>query len=288
VRDPAPSKLGYRLERLWLTPAFRWSVRRGLPGLAALLAAGIWLGDADRRQALADRWDATVRAVQDRPEFMVTLLRIEGASEQLQEDIQEALPVDLPLSQFVLDLDGLRTALEALDPVEHAEVRIRPGGVLLLRVTERRPALAWSHEGRITALDAEGFHVAQLADIASAGALPLIAGEGADRAAAEALALVDAAAPVADRLVGLTRIGNRRWDVVLTDAQRIMLPETSPLDALDRALAMHAAHDLLSRDVRAVDLRLRNRPTLRLSGAARDELRRLQELDRLSYERDPE
>ena len=287
-RDPAPSKWRYRMERLWLTPAFRWSVRRGVPAAAALVALGAYLGDPARQQAIVDGWEATVRAVQDRPEFMVTLVRIEGASEQLQEDIQEALPVDLPLSQFVLDLDGLRAALQELDPVAHAEVRIKDGGVLLLRVEEREPALAWQHEGRITALDAEGYHVAQLRDLGAAGALPLIAGEGADAAAVEALALIDAAAPVADRLVGLTRVGNRRWDVVLTRGQRILLPEAGAAAALDRALAMHAAHDLLSRDVLAVDLRLRDRPTLRLAADARAALRAAQLAEREALRKEDE
>jgi cell division protein FtsQ len=288
VKDPAPSKWRYRLQRLWLTPSFRWAVRWGLPGLAVAAGIGAYLGDEARLTAIRDRWDETVRAIQDRPEFMVSMLRIEGASEQLQEDIQEALPVDLPLSQFVLDLDGLRVALEQLDPVAHAEVRIRPGGVLLLRVTERRPAIAWQHEGRLLALDAEGHHVAQLPDVSAAGALPLMAGAGADRAAGEALALIDAAAPVADRLVGLARIGGRRWDVVLTGGQRILLPEDAPAAALDRVLAMHAAHDVLNRDVRAVDLRLRDRPTLRLTASARDTLRAMQDEARLNYEREDE
>ncbi|TFL17896.1 cell division protein FtsQ/DivIB [Jannaschia formosa] len=288
VKDPAPSKLDYRMQRLWLTPMFRWLVRWGLPGFAVIAMAVWYIDDEVRQTAIVDRWESMVRAVQDRPEFMVTLLRIEGASEQLQEDIQEVLPVDLPLSQFQLDMEALRRKLEELDPVESAEVRVKAGGVLLLKVTEREPALAWSHEGRITALDADGHHVAQLEDISMAGALPLIAGEGADREAAQALALIEAAAPVADRLVGLTRVGTRRWDVVLTRDQRILLPEEAPAAALDRVLAMHSATDLLSRDVTVVDMRLGDRPTLRLSEPAREELERLQDLERLSYEKDDE
>ncbi|PWJ21077.1 cell division protein FtsQ/DivIB [Jannaschia seohaensis] len=288
VKDPAPSKLDYRMQRLWLTPMFRWLVRWGFPGFAVLAAAVWYIDDEARQTAIVDRWEELIRSVQDRPEFMVSLLRIEGASKQLQEDIQEVLPVDLPLSQFQLDTAALRAKLEELDPVKRAEVRIRSGGVLLLKVTEREPALAWKHEGRITALDATGHHVAQLDDISMAGALPLIAGEGADREAAQALDLIAAAAPVADRLVGLTRVGARRWDVVLTRDQRILLPEEAPAAALDRVLAMHSATDLLARDVTVVDLRLGDRPTLRLSDPAREELKRLQDLERLSYEKDDE
>jgi cell division protein FtsQ len=281
--DPAPPKWRWRLERLWLTPLFRALVRKGLPALALAALAAWWAGDATRVAAVRDGWDRMVRAVEERPEFRVDLLRIEGASEQVQADIIEVLPIDLPLSQFALDIDGLRTALQGLDPVREAEVRVQSGGVLLLRIVEREPAVAWMDGARVTVLDAEGHRVASLDSLEAAGPLPVIAGEGADAHVAEALRLFAAAAPISDRLLGLTRVGMRRWDVLLLGGQRIALPEDRPAAALDGALAMHAAKDLLDRDVRVVDLRLPDRPVLRLSPEARAELRRLQDLERLSY-----
>ena len=282
--DPAPSRWRFRMERLWLTPLFRAFVRTGLPCLAVVLALTWYLHDEGRIEAIGTWYSDTLGALQDRPEFMVSLLRIEGASEELQEDILETLPVDLPLSQFKLDIEGLRKRLLALDPVLDAEVRVRAGGVLVMAVTERTPAVAWQSDDGIEVLDAEGHRIASVASLDGAGALPLIAGPGADAAVPEALTLIAAADPIRDRLVGLTRVGNRRWDVVLTDAQLIALPEESPVAALDRALAMHAARDVLARDVRVVDLRLSDRPILRLSPEARGELKVLQDLERMSLE----
>ncbi len=286
--DPAPSKWRYRIERLWLTPLFKALVRTGIPSFGFVFLFTWYINDAERLTGIIDTYESAVSAVQDRPEFMVGMLRIEGASEQLQSDIEEALPIDLPLSQFQLDMDGLRRELLTLDPVLDADVRVKAGGVLLLKVTERQPAVIWQNADGLDVLDATGHRVATLDTLKAAGPLPLIAGEGASEAVPEALALIEAAAPITDRLVGLTRIGNRRWDVVLTREQRILLPEDAPAAALDRALAMHEAKDVLSRDVRIVDLRLPDRPVLRLTAPARDELRRLQELERLSYREESE
>ncbi|CTQ32397.1 cell division protein FtsQ/DivIB [Jannaschia rubra] len=280
--DPAPSKWQYRMQRLWLTPLFRALVRTGIPSFGFVFLFTWYINDPVRVTAIVDGYESIIRSFQDRPEFMVGLLRIEGASDQLQSDIQEALPIDLPLSQFQLDIDALHAALVSLDPVLDAEVRVKSGGVLLLKITERQPAVAWIQDGKVEVLDATGHRVATLDDIASAGALPLIAGEGAETRVPEALTLIGAATPITDRLIGLTRVGNRRWDVVLTRGQRIALPEDGPAAALDRALAMHAVKDVLSRDVTVVDLRLPGRPVLRLSPAARAELKDLQELERLS------
>ncbi|MEM7489237.1 MAG: cell division protein FtsQ/DivIB, partial [Pseudomonadota bacterium] len=284
--DPAPSKWRYRMERLWLTPLFRALVRVGIPAAVLIAGAAWYLRGEGRVEAIVDGWSSTVQAIQDRPEFTVSLLRIEGASAQLQADIEEALPVKLPLSQFQLDMARLREALLGLDPVADAEVRVVAGGTLLLRVTERTPAVAWLHEGQVEVLDAVGHRVATLDSLEEAGPLPVIAGEGAGDAVAEALRLVAAAAPVMDDLVGLTRVGNRRWDVILTGGKRIALPEAAPTAALDRALAMDAAVDVLDRNVTLVDLRLPGRPVLRLTEPAREELRVIQELERSSYSED--
>lgn len=280
--DPAPSRWRYRLERLWLTPLFRSLVRVGLPVVTVVACGALYLSDDQRVNGIVDWYEGTVRAVQDRPEFMVSLLRIEGASDDLQDDIQEALPIDLPLSQFQLDMDALRAQLIELDPVHDAEVRVKAGGVLLLKITERAPAVAWQHADGVEVLDATGHRVATLDKLAEAGDLPLIAGTGAEDDVPEALTLLAAATPIEDRLVGLTRVGNRRWDVILTEGKRIALPEEAPAAALDRALAMHAANDVLARDITVVDLRLPDRPILRLSAPARAELKRLQDLERLS------
>ncbi|WP_313350681.1 cell division protein FtsQ/DivIB, partial [Paracoccus sp. (in: a-proteobacteria)] len=68
-------------------------------------------------------------------------------------------------------------------------------------------------------LDKTGHRVASVTSREVRGDLPIIAGEGADRAAPEALALIDAAGPILPRLRGLERMGERRWDVVLDRGQ---------------------------------------------------------------------
>ncbi|MFT6650871.1 MAG: cell division protein FtsQ, partial [Celeribacter sp.] len=104
------------------------------------------------------------------------------------------------------------------------------------------------------------------------------AGEGAEREVAQALALLKSADPLMDRVRGIVRVGERRWDLVLDKDQRILLPEINPFAALAQVIALDQAQDLLVRDVRTVDMRNPNRPTLRITEVARDEFRRLKGL----------
>ena len=99
-----------------------------------------------------------------------------------------------------------------------------------------------------------------------------------------ALALVAAAAPLAPRIRGLVRMGDRRWDIVLDRDQRILLPAEDPIRALERLLALDHAQEILARDLLAIDLRNDARPTLRLTPFAMNALRRTQGLDPMETE----
>lgn len=273
--DPAPSRWAYRWQRLWLTPLFRLVVKAGLPVVAVVGGAALWLADDDRRADLLNAYDTLRVEFQNRPEFMVNLIEIEGASPVLAEAIRVALALDLPRSSFAIDLDAARARAETFDAVEKADLRIVGGGVLEVRVTERLPALVWRLPDAVWLIDATGHRVAQIGARSLRGDLPLVAGAGAEQAAAEALALVAAAGPLVPRLRGLVRMGERRWDLVLDRGQRILLPPDDPVRALERLLALDQAEGILDRDITAVDLRLDRRPTLRLAPQAAETLRQV-------------
>ena len=272
-RDPAPSRWSYRMQRLWLTPLFRLLFRVGLPAFVLAMSAGIYLSDPTRRDGFAAVFDDLKVKFEERPEFRVTFLSVEGASPELADAVRAKLAIRLPSSSFDLDLDAARAKAEELDAVAKADLRVRSGGILQVTVTERVPVLIWRTATGLTMIDATGHRVAGLALRGDRPDLPLVVGEGADLATPEALALLDAAAPLTPRLRGLVRMGDRRWDIVLDRDQRIELPEQGPVAAVERLLALDQAEDILARDILNVDLRNDHRPVLRLAPAALDALR---------------
>lgn len=279
-RDPAPSRWAFRFHRLWLTPLFRRLVRVGLPVFALVFALGWVFSAPENRGLLSEQIAEFRRSIAERPEFMVKLMAIDGASEELAEDIREVLPVDFPISSFDLDLKAMHGIVAELDAVARVDLVIRPGGILQVDVTERVPAVVWRIEDQLELLDATGRRVAPLRSRGERADLPLIAGDGADSVVPDALALVETAAPLAGRLRGLIRMGERRWDVVLDRDQRILLPETDAVAALERVIALDQAQDLFARDLSIVDLRNAQRPTLRIAPRAVEELRRIKAIER--------
>ena len=273
-RDPAPTRAAYRMQRLWLTPLFRVLVRVGVPAFTIALVGLLWLGNDARRAALLAQVDEWRESIENRPEFRVDVVQISGASPSLDAAIRDMVALKLPLSSFDIDLEAARAKVATLDAVESVSIKVGGQGALEVAITERMPALVWRRGEELDLLDKTGRRVAKILTRTDRPDLPVIAGEGANLAAAEALEIVAAAGPVQPRLRGLIRMGERRWDLVLDRNQRILLPAHEPVLALERLLALDKAEDLMNRDILTLDLRNQQRPTLRLAPAALREMRR--------------
>jgi cell division protein FtsQ len=283
-RDPAPSKWAYRMQRMMLTPHLRRFLRTGLPTLLLIGGVTLWLSDEGRRQGLVTQLAELRAEFEARPEFRVSLARVEGASDDLAEAVRARLGLTLPMSSFDIDLEAVRGRIEALDAIKKADLRVRSGGVLQVVITERMPVAVWRTEAGLTLVDETGHRVAGLVSRADRPDLPLIAGDGADLVAPEALALIAAAGPLGPRIRGLVRMGERRWDLVLDRDQRVMLPEKNPVLALERLLALDHVQDIMNRDILTVDLRSDHRPILRLTPHALREMRRAQGIETVENE----
>ncbi len=269
--DPAPSRWSYRYQRLMLTPLFRKTLRFGIPfGLALGLGVGFFV-DPKRQEALIQKVADIREQIETRPEFMVQLLEIEGASPPVEEVIREVFPFKFPISSFDADLDAVRVIIEELPAVADASVRIRKGGVLVAKVVERQPVALWRVRDGLNIVDLEGVVIGKVLENPKLMEMPVLAGAGAEQAVPEALALARVANSLGVELRGLVRIGERRWDVVLESGQRIMLPVEDPKSALERVIVLDEVKDMLNRDLAVVDMRLADRPTIRMNeNAAND------------------
>ncbi len=276
-RDPAPSRVSYKMQRLMLTPGFRRFLRVGLPVLALAATVGIVLSDASRREVFELKIAEVRRSIEERPEFMVKLMAIDGASVAVAQEIRQSLPLQFPMTAFDLDLEVMRAGIAKMDVVANVDVLVR-SGILQINVVERTPALVWrSYEGVIL-LDAGGHRIAPIGSRMQRPDLPLIAGEGANEHVAQALDIFAATGPLAARVRGIERMGERRWDLVLDRRQRILLPEQHPIAALERVIALSKAQEMLARDLTVIDMRNEQRPTIRIAESAIEELRRIRAL----------
>ncbi len=269
--DPAPSRWAYRFERLMLTPIFRKVLRVGVPMCLTFVLGTMYLADNDRQEKLVLVIADMRQQIETRPEFMVKLLAVEGASPITEARIRDIFPYKFPASSFDLELDLVHKVIKDLPAVADASVRIRQGGVLVAEVVERQPVALWRSRAGLGIVDVDGVVVRWTAARAERADLPIVAGEGAEAMLPEALDILQAAAPLGQRVKGLVRMGERRWDVVLDRDQRILLPEVGPVRGLERVIVLNQVQDMLERDLAVVDMRLAERPTIRMTEAAMEE-----------------
>lgn len=273
-RDYSPSRIKYRWERIWLTPLYRSLIRTGLPLAIIVALSGLYFSKPETQAKLAGSIQNAWTIVENRPEFAINLMRIEGGSDGVAQQVRESVPMTFPQSSLRLDLVALKERIEAVDAVEQADLFLR-GGVLEVQIAERRPVMIWRGQGRLELVDATGARAGVVESRAGYETLPLILGLGAQAAAGEALQILAAAGPIRERVRGLRRMGQRRWDVLLDRGQVIQLPVDGAVAALERVIALQLARDVLGRDVTVIDVRDGRRPVLRLTGAAMEELNRL-------------
>lgn len=265
--DPAPSRLRYRLERHWYSPAFRRATKIGIPLAAVALALFIVAQYRDVRGRVAVGASAAVGTLVDlaqMPEFRVDALDVTGASPEVEAVIREIFDVELPQHSFRLDVERLRRDILRVPAVESATLRLRSGGVIEVRIRERIPVAIWRHEFGLALVDLNGRRIGSLDSRSERKDLPLIAGDGAPDVIREALELYGVAQPFAGRVRGLRRVGERRWDFVLNNEQTIKLPESGAAGVLKRIAELHLENRLLDRFVTVVDFRLPDRPVLRV------------------------
>ncbi|KIC48431.1 cell division protein FtsQ [Tateyamaria sp. ANG-S1] len=277
--DPAPSRWSWRMQRLMLTPGVRLLLRAGIPFAVCFGGASWWLSNPDTQAAIQATVAEARASIEERPEFRVNLMAIDGADTELAEAIRVAVPLDFPLSSFDIDPAAIRDTVLQMPPVREASVRIRPGGILQVDITPRVPVAIWRRPEGLTLIDASGAHVRPIPRRNARPDLPVIAGEGAAAHVGEAMQLIAAGAPLGNRLRGLVRLGDRRWDLVLDRNQRIMLPTEGAVQALERVIALDEVDEVLKRDVERIDLRLTDRPTVRMTDYSTEEWWRIRQLN---------
>ena len=263
-QDPAPSRLKYKLSRWMLSPLIKKAIFYGVPLIILATPILIYFHDQENKEKLEEVIYDLYRKVIERPEFMLDALSIEGASDSLNAEIREVLGLHFPISSFDLDLAELHKRVLSLPPVKIAEAHIKRGGILHIKVDEKNPSLLMKKENGFNVLSEHGDYIRSLHSRENFSDLPVITGEGAENAAAQATAIFKAIYGNLDQVRGLVFVGQRRWNIVMKSGQVVMLPENDALQAIQKIIILDKTEQILSRQIAVFDFRLPSRITLRV------------------------
>ena len=270
--DPAPSIISYRLMRLMLIPRLRLILTLGIPSLIIFCGTLILFLNINVHENIEALKKDLKRALVERPEFMIKVASVDGASDELAHEIREIMPLNFPVSYFDLDIKYLHMVLNDIPAVASAAIKVTVSGVLQIDISERIPAFIWRKDDVISVIDEKGEFIRLATSRLDYPELPLVVGEAANLSIADISSLMEDNQYFLDQVRAFVRVGERRWDLVLDNNLRIMLPQAEFLAAFDRLMLMSESGSLFSNQLSSIDMRLVERPTVRVGAASVDRL----------------
>lgn len=248
----------------------------GLAATAVVLVGAVVLGVAkgnhadDVLGALSNTRNAAANSVG----FRITSVAITGRKQLTQDEILAVGGVNGRSSLLFLDAAAVRDKLKADPWIGDATVRKLYPGELQIDVTERTPYALWQENGRVSVIAEDGT-VLEPYVARRFVSLPLVVGKGAETRARDFLTLLGQYPRVRSAVKAIVFVGERRWNLRLADGIDVRLPEQDVEKALAALTRYDKEDNLFSRDITAIDMRLPDRLTVRLSedaAKARDDL----------------
>ncbi len=259
-----------RAMRRWSGPAGTWALPRGV-GIAAaavfmLASAGYGAVRGGHLPMVVDELRDVRDAVANTFGFRIASIALAGQRQITREEILTIAGVSGRTSLLFLDAADVRERLKTNPWIAEATVLKLYPGRLHITVTEREAFALWQKDGKVSVIAADGT-VLEPFVAARFAKLPLVVGSGADAKAKEFLAMLDGYPEVREQVRASILVADRRWNIKLKSGLDVRLPETNIERAFERMLQLDREKKLLSRDIAALDLRLPDRVTVRLSDA---------------------
>jgi cell division protein FtsQ len=265
-----PSHVSRIVRRCW-TSLLHTRVPRGI-GIAS--AAFIILGSLAYGVVKGDHVPAVIDSLKDARDqaanaagFRIVSVAITGNRHVSREEILAIAGVTGRSSLLFLDVDDVRNRLKQNPWIADATVLKLYPGELQIGTTERKAFALWQKDRRVSVIAADGT-VLEPYVAPSLVQLPLVVGRGAESRAKDFIALMDRHPDLREQVRAAILVGERRWNLRLKNGLDVRLPEAEVARALERLVALDREAKLMSRDITAIDLRLPDRVTVRLSPAA--------------------
>ncbi|KPG00014.1 cell division protein FtsQ [Rhodopseudomonas sp. AAP120] len=206
--------------------------------------------------------------------FRIQQVAISGRKQLTQDEVLAIGGVTGRSSLLFLDAAAVRDKLKANPWIADATVLKFYPGELQIDIVERTAFARWQLDGR-TAVIADDGAVLEPYVARRFMSLPLVVGKGAGTRAKDFLALLARYPQIQAQARAVALVGERRWNVWLSSGLVIRLPEQDVGNSLATLSKLDQEGKLFSRDITAIDMRLPDRLTVRLSddaAKAREEL----------------
>lgn len=211
-------------------------------------------------EAVKDARDALANAAG----FRIARVAINGRKNLTQDEVLAIGGITGRRSLLFLDAAEVRDRLKATPWVADVTVLKLYPDTVQIELTERAAFALWQQNGTVSVISDKGI-VLQPYTPGPFRSLPLVVGKGAETRAKDFLDLLSQYPQLKSQVKAIVLVSERRWNLRLADGIDVRLPERDLEGALATLTKLDRDEKLFSRDITAIDMRLPDRLTVRLS-----------------------
>jgi len=213
--------------------------------------------------------------------FAPAKLVLNGSNAVDEASVEGALSQQMKGSLFAFDATRARQTLLENPWLASVEVSKVYPETIVVDVVERQPFAFWKSLEQVRVIARDGVVLGDASP--EHMRLPQVVGSGANVAASEFIANISKFPNLSKRAKAFVRVGGRRWNLVLRNDMKVLLPADGWKKALVELDRLQAGERLLEREVLQIDMRLPDRLVLRLdenlAGERREQLQKLLKRD---------
>ena len=261
--DPAPSRLYYKINRLFYRLWFRLVLIIVFLVVSILVSKKFLFKDIDLNAEIRILSEESSAIYKGLTELSITRIFVKGAQESLKKEIITLIENAATEGFSALKAQALREKIEDIRKVKKAFVKFSTDGLVIVNVIERKEAVVFFNNDLYEVLDSNGVILSIKQNYEGLSSFPLIVGKDASKNINKLLELVNEIGSYQSEVLYYEWVGERRWDIHMKSEMVFKLPENNLNKGLKVMRMFLRETNKLSRTAVSVDLRNIDKPIIR-------------------------
>ena len=261
--DPAPSKLYYKINRLFYKLWFKLLLIFILLLLSGLLIKKFLYKNIDLSAEIKFLSEEGSELYKDLTELSINKIVVEGAQEPLREEIIMLIN-NMANEEFsALKAQSLREKIKKIKKVKNAIVKLSTNGLVIVNVVERKQAAVFLNNNLYEVLDRNGVVLSVNSDYQGLSRFPLIVGKFGSKNIPDLLTLVNKLGLYESEVLYYEWVGERRWNIHMKSNLVFKLPENNMNKGVELMHIFLRETNKYSRPLVSIDLRNLDKPIIK-------------------------
>ncbi len=223
--DPAPSKLSYRVNRLFYRLWFKLLLLFFSFVLCGLAANKFLYKNIDLSAEIRFLSEQGSELYKELTELSINRIVVKGAQGSLEKEIIMLIEKAATEEFSALKARSLREKIRKIKKVEKAVVKFSTDGSVIVNVVERKEAAVFLNNSSYEVLDSNGIILSVSNDYEGLSSFPLIVGKSGSKNIPGLLSLVNEIGSNEIEVLYYEWVGERRWDIHMKNDLVFKLPE---------------------------------------------------------------